>query len=63
VVINQDEQLISGWTNYEPLEMEETLLWVECFDRGTWQVVRIDEQDFLTGRVLGACENTVECRN
>jgi len=42
----RDEQLVSGGTNGEPLEIEETLLRVERFDRGAWQVVRTDEHDF-----------------
>jgi len=42
----RDEGLVSGGAGGEPLEIEDTVLRVERFDRGAWQVVRTDAHDF-----------------
>jgi len=38
----RDEGVVSGGRGGESLEIEETMLRVERFDRGAWQVVRTD---------------------
>jgi hypothetical protein len=42
----RNEDLVSGGQNGEQLEVADTLLRVERFDRGAWQVVRTDLHDF-----------------
>ncbi len=42
----RDEGVVSGGRGGESLEIEETMLRVERFDRGAWQVVRTDVHDF-----------------
>jgi hypothetical protein len=42
----RDEGVVSGGRGGEPLDVEETILRVERFDRGAWQVVRTDEHDY-----------------
>jgi len=42
----RDEGVVSGGQNGEKLEVEDTLLRVERFDRGAWQAVRTDVHDF-----------------
>jgi hypothetical protein len=42
----REEGVVSGGKGGEPLEIDETLLRVERFDRGAWQVVRTDVHDF-----------------
>jgi hypothetical protein len=42
----RDEGLVSGGKGGEPLEVADTMLRVERFDRGAWQVVRTDSHDF-----------------
>lgn len=42
----RDEGVVTGGKGGEPLEIEDTLMRVERFDRGAWQVVRTDVHDF-----------------
>jgi hypothetical protein len=42
----REEGVVSGGKGGEPLEIDETLLRVERFDRGAWQVVRTDVYEF-----------------
>jgi hypothetical protein len=42
----RDEGVVSGGRGGDPLEIEETMLRVERFDRGAWQVVRTDQHDY-----------------
>ena len=42
----RDEGIVSGGKGGTPLEIEETVLRVERFDQGAWQVLRTDQHDF-----------------
>jgi len=42
----RDEGVVSGGKDGESLDVVETMLRVERFDRGAWQVVRTDAHDF-----------------
>lgn len=42
----RDEGVVTGGKGGDPLEIEETMLRVERFDRSAWQVVRTDVHDF-----------------
>ena len=42
----RDEGVVTGGKGGEPLEIAETVLRVERFDRGAWQVVRTDQHDY-----------------
>ncbi|XCF16870.1 hypothetical protein ABSL23_02350 [Halobacterium sp. NMX12-1] len=42
----RDEGVVTGGKGGEPLEIADTMMRVERFDRGAWQVVRTDVHDF-----------------
>lgn len=42
----RDEGVVSGGRGGKPLEVGETILRVERFDRGAWQVVGTDKHNY-----------------
>lgn len=42
----RDEEVVSGGKDGETLDVVETMMRVERFDRGAWQVVRTDQHDY-----------------
>ncbi|GAA0276877.1 hypothetical protein [Halobacterium noricense] len=42
----RDEEVVTGGKGGESLEIADTMMRVERFDQGAWQVVRTDVHDF-----------------